>query len=223
VDKKLNDIQVQVHDYYGHCLQDNINVVDKNRRLPHGFVEIYDVLPDGKKKLIGQPNLVLYTGREWLAERIFNVNNTDTTSSNVDFIYWVGLGNGGTPEADPLTPTAPTSTDTGLNNDIMINLNDSTNADYRTTPVEGYYKQPIDGVEFLQDINNNNSYLIARVTITVGANNANGYNLSEAGLFVAKSSSGGETGPFTIYSRTTFPSIVKTSSRILTFLWSIYV
>jgi len=223
-DKQINDIQINVHDYYGeNCLQDGLNINYYNNRGPKGYVEIYEMLPDGKKKLLGKPNLVLYIGREWIAQRLFNVNNTDTTSGPGDFIYWVGLGDGGTPAGDPLTPTAPTNNDTGLNNDIMINASDSTNGDRRLTPVVGYYKQPIDGVEFQQDINNSDKYLIVKVTITVGANNGNGYNISEAGLFTAPSSSGGETGPFTCYARTTFPSLVKTSSRILTFIWYIYV
>jgi len=221
--KKFNNIEINVHDYYGSCLQDSVNIADYNNRGPKGFVEIYEILPDGQKKLIGKPNLVLYLGREWLAQRLFNSNNSAITSAPGDFIYWVGLGNAGAPEGDPLTPTAPTNTDTGLGNDIMINASDSTNGDYRVSPVTGYYKQPIDGVEFQQDVNNNNNYLIVKVTITVGADNGNGYNISEAGLFTAPTSSGGELGPFTIYCRTTFPSIVKTSSRILTFIWYIYV
>jgi len=223
-DKQLNNIQIEVHDKYGDfCLQDGININCHENRGPKGFVEIYEIFPDGQKKLIGRPNLVLYIGREWLAQRLFNVNNTDTTSGPDDFIYWVGLGDGGAPEGDPLTPTAPTNTDTGLGNDIMISINDSTNADYRALPVPGYYKQPIDGIEFEQDVNNSNKYLIVKVTITVGTGNGNGYNISEAGLFTASSRSGGETGPFTCYARTTFPSIVKTSARILTFIWYIYV
>jgi len=104
----------------------------------------------------------------------------------------------------------------------MINASDSTNADYRLTPTPGYYKQPLTSVEFEQDINNSNQYLICKTTIIVGADNGNGYNLSEAGLFAAPSSAGGETGPFTLYARITFPSIVKTSSRILTFIWYVY-
>lgn len=222
-DKQLNDIQINVHDFYGDsCIQDGVNVNYRNNRGPKGFVKIYEILPDGNKKLIGRPNLVLNIGREWIAERLFSVNNSDTTASPNDFIYWVGLGDGGAPAADPLTPTAPTNTDTGLNNDIMINATDSTNADYRVSPVTGYYKQPLDSVEFEQDSNNNNAYLIVKVTITVGSDNGNGYNISEAGLFTASSRSGGESGPFTCYARTTFPSIVKTSDRILTFIWYVY-
>lgn len=222
-DKKSSDIQINIHDYYGECLQDGININHQNNRGPKGFVEIYETLNDGQKKLIGKPNLVLYIGREWIAQRLFNSNNSAVTSSPGDFIYWVGLGDAGAPAGDPLTPTAPTNTDTGLGNDIMINATDSTNGDYRLSPIVGYYKQPIDGVEFEQDENNSDKYLIVKVQITVGADNGNGYNISEAGLFTAPTNSGGETGPFTIFSKTTFPSIVKTSSRILTFIWYIYV
>jgi hypothetical protein len=224
-DKQLNNVQINIYDFYGEdCLKDKMDgIKHSGNRGPKGYVEIYEILPDGTKKLLGKPNLVLYLGREWLAQRLFNANNVAVTSGPGDFIYWVGLGDGGVPVGDPLNPTAPTNTDTGLDNDIMINATDGTNADYRLAPVAGYYKQPIDGVEFEQDADNNNSYLIVKVTITVGASNGNGYNLSEAGLFTAPSSSGGETGPFTIYARVTFPSIVKTSSRILTFIWYIFV
>lgn len=222
-DKKLNDIQINIHDYYGHCLQDSVNKDNHDNRGPKGYVEIYEVLPDGSKKLLGRPNLVLYLGREWIAQRLFNSNNTAVTSSPGDFIYWVGLGDGGAPAGDPFVPTAPTNTDTGLGNDVMINATDGTNGDYRLTPVAGYYKQPIDSIEFEQDENNSNKYLIVKVTITVGLNNANGYNISEAGLFTAPTSSGGETGPFTCYARTTFSTLEKTSSRLLTFIWYVFV
>jgi len=232
MDKKEN-IQINVFEHYGeNCLQDR-NPLDNDLkylgdRKPKGFVEIYETLPDGSKKILGKPNLVVYDGREWIAQRIFNTINSNVTSSPGDFIAWFGLGDGGTPAGDPLNPTAPSATDTGLNNDIMINASDSTNADYRLTPTVGYYKQPLESVEFEQDINNSNQYLICKTTIIVGADNGNGYNgngynLSEAGLFAAPSSAGGETGPFTLYARITFPSIVKTSSRILTFIWYVYV
>ena len=226
MDKKEN-IQINVFDYYGECLQDT-NPLDKNPnhindRKPKGFVEIYEILPDGSKKLLGKPNLVVYNGREWVGERIFNTNNSNVTSGPSHFITWFGLGDGGCPAGDPINPTAPSATDTDLNNSILINAIDSSNADYRLSPVEGYYKQPLGTVEFEQDENNSNQWLICKTTTVIGADNGNGYTLSEAGLFTAPTSAGGETGPFTLYARITFPSIVKTSSRILTFIWYVYV
>jgi len=228
MEKQKENIQINIFEHYGeNCLKDK-NPLDNsltyiNDRRPKGYVEIYEINEDGSKKLIGKPNLVVYDGREWIAQRIFNTNNLNLTSGPSHFLTWFGLGDGGTPAGDPINPTAPSATDTGMNNDIMINATDSTCADYRLTPTPGYYKQPFSTVEFEQDENNSNQWLICKVTIVVGADNGNGYNLSEAGLFASPSSSGGDTGPFTLYARITFPSIVKTTSRILTFIWYIFV
>lgn len=223
--KNIEHIQVNISDYYGNNLNDSINKnknIDKNRG-PKGYVEIYEVLDDGNKKLIGKSNLVTNLGREWVAQRLFNTNNTNVSSTYSDHINWIGLGDGGTVDGDPFNPISPTSLDTGLDSEIMIHATDSTCADYRLIPTVGYYKMPIDSIEFEQDPNNYDSYLIVKCTITIGADYANGYNLSEIGLYTSPSNSGGETGPFSLYGKVTFPSITKTSSRILTFIWYIYV
>jgi hypothetical protein len=218
-DQKQN-IQIEIFEHYGeHCLKDKFGLVEVTNRKPKGFVEIYETTPDGTKKLIEKSNLVLYTGREWIAERIFNTNNTHVTSSPGDAIYWYGVGDGGAPILDPLTPTAPTNTDTGLGNDVPIST-DSTNADFR---ISTYYKKPIYSVEFQQDTYNNNTYLIAKATLILESGDSNGYNISEAGLFASPSSAGGDAGPFTCYARVTFPSIVKSVGRILTFIWYVFV
>ena len=131
----------------------------------------------------------------------------------------MGLGDAGTPLSNPLVPTAPTNSDSGLENDILISATDSTCADYRLTPNVGYYKCPFDTIEFEQDTNNDNSYLVMKISTTIQAGYANGFNLSEAGLFTAKD----RNGPWHIYARVTFPSLVKTSSNIFLIIWYIYV
>lgn len=221
-DTQKQNFQIEIFEQYGeHCLKDCLGIVETSDRKPKGYVEIYEMTPEGEKKLIGKSNLVLYTGREWITQRVFNVKNTYITSSPGDAVYWFGVGDGGAPVLDPLTPTAPTNTDTGLGNDVVIST-DSTNADYRITPVAGYYKKPIYSVEYQQDVYNNNSYLIAKVTMILDSGDSNGYNISEAGLFASPSSAGGDTGPFTCYARVTFPSIVKTTARILTIIWYVF-
>ena len=208
----MKQSQIKIEDFYGeNCLSDD--------KRPSGYVEIFEIKNKEEKQLVGKHNLVLYTGREWLGSRIFNVQNSSISATPSEFIAWLGLGDQGTPISDPLNPTPPTNDDTGLNNDIMINATDSTDGDYRLSPVVGYYKHPIDSVVYEQDSNNSNAYLICKVTTTIGPNDANGYDLSEAGLFTAVD----QDGPFHIYSRVTFPTIVKDSSRILTFVWFIYV
>jgi len=194
----------------------------QNNRGPRGYVEIYES-EAGKeeiKKLIGKSNLVVYLGREWLAQKMINQNNSNVASNKNEFICWLGLGSGGCPAGDPLNPTSPTNDDTDLDTEIPISATDSTCADFHDG---AYYKHPFDSMTFQQDENNSDAYIIVKVTTTISASDANGYNISEAGLFTALSDSGGYSGDFNLYARVTFPTQVKTSSRILTFLWYLYV
>lgn len=217
---------IEATDTYGdQCLGDAQNGNQTTGRKPEGFVEIYEQNTDGSgtKKLVGKSNLVLYVGREWLATRIFNTVNGNITGTPDQFISWVGLGDNGTMPGDPLIPVPPTNGNTGLNSEVMINASDATMGDYRGTGTVGYYKHPFDSVTFEEDGANDSANLVCKVTVTIEADDANGNNLSEAGLFVASTSAGGHTGPFDIFARITFPAIVKTTDRRLIFVWYVYV
>ena len=228
MDKKIETMFVNCTDDYGTCLQDSVNKAQKKDRIkPKGFVEIYELCDDGSKKLIAKPNLVLYIGREWLAQRIVNKENVNVTATKDEYITWFGLGDGGVIPGDPFNPIPPTITDTDLASRIMINATDSSAADYHVVspgyPEEGYYKIPFDSVEFEQDTENDDTWLVVKITTTVGTADANEKQLSEAALFTAESGAGGYSGNFTIFSRVTFPSIVKTSDRRIIFNWFLYV
>ena len=229
--KKIQTIEIVARDYYGdECLADRCSMGGNqpiDRKTPHGYVEIYEVDENNKKKLVGKSNLVLYYGREMLAQRLFNLPNGNVTPTKDEFISWFGVGDGGAIPGDPLNPQPPILTDTGLASDIMITATDSSAADYHIVapgyPKEGYYKIPFDGVEFEQDELNDDKWLIIKTQITVGADYANGEQISEAGLFSAESALGGYTGQFSLFARVTFPSIVKTADRRLIFSWYLYV
>jgi len=229
MDEKVKTVELEIKDFYGdNCLGDSINSKQASNGKPEGYVEIYEWMKDGEKKLIGKQNLVLYIGREWLTQRIVDQNNTDgdAPSSKDEILAWFGLGDGGVDPADPFVPVAPVVTETDLNSRAMINTTDSSNADYHAIaagyPEEGYYKAPFDSVAFEQDALNSNAWLVLKITITIGVNDANGYQLSEAGLFTSESPGGMGSYPFHIFSRVTFPSIVKTSDRRLIFVWYLY-
>lgn len=225
MDQKQKDCIIKITDKYGDCLSDKMvgNSCNKRDNRPQGFVEIYDISIDNKKELLGKQNLVVYNGREWLISRAFKVKNTMITAGENDFITWFGVGDGGCPIGDPLNPTSPDSTDSDLSNSVMINATDATCADYRLVPDVGYYKHPFDSdLEFEQDGDNYNYWLIGKVETTISSADANGFNLNEAGLFAAASDAGGYGGPFTLYARVTFPTISKTSSRQLLFVWYVY-
>lgn len=225
MEKKTETIEIVARDIYGDkCLNDQVSSGFRDQGAkPEGFVEIYEVDDDGNKKLVGKHNLVLYIGREWLAQRFVNANNPNVSSTKDQFLSWFGLGDGGVIPGDPLNPAPPTLLDTGLSNEIMISATDSSAADYRVTPVAGNYKIPFDTISFEQDALNDDKWLVIKVTTTVAAGYANGYQLSEAGLFVSESTIGGFAGPFSIFSKVTFPSIVKTTDRRLIFSWYLFV
>jgi hypothetical protein len=227
-DKKIKTTEVEIRDFYGDkCLGDSTQRGGGVRGKPEGYVEIYEENDKGEKQLVGRHNLVLYQGREQLAQRMVNTANSEVTSTKDEFVTWFGLGDGGVLTADPLDPIPPILTDTELYSLAMINATDSTCADYNTAdsdhPEDGYYKHPFDSVEFEQDSMNDDSWLVVKITTVIGVDDANDYQLSEAGLYTAESPLGGYSGQFTLFSRVTFPSLIKTEDRRLIFRWFLYV
>jgi len=217
----MDDAQlIQIKEKYGdNCLNDNTSKNISNERRPKGEVEIYDK----DKKLLRKSNLVVYQGRETLIQRIFSVDNTYSDGGPDSRIAWFGLGSGGVSGSDPFDPSSPISSDTDLYSEIPISITDTTCGDLR---VDGYYyKHPFESVIFEQDVSNDNAWLTAKITIQIGADDANDQQISEAGLFMADSSAAGYSpgaDNFSIYSRVTFPTILKTSDRKLTFVWYLY-
>lgn len=227
--EKEKDLEVVVTERYGEeCLDDAV-VSDKTQGAgrPQGFVEVFEVDENGNKKLIGKNNLVLYQGREMLAQRLVNTENASATPTKDEFVAWFGLGSGGVDPADPFDPVSPVVTDTELASLVMINASDSSNADYQTAggiyPDTGYYKKPFDTIEFEADVLNDNKWLILKITTTIGTTDANDENLSEAGLYSAASSGGGYSGQFSLFARVTFPTIRKVSTRRISFVWYLFV
>lgn len=225
------DIEIHAHDEYGdHCLGDSVGAgrrQETSERRPKGYVEIYEVDDDGNKQLVGKNNLVVYHGRETLAQRLVDLENSQVPQTKDEFLTWFGLGDGGVDPADPFDPVAPVINDTELDSRVMINSTDTSNADYHVVsvgyPKEGYYKKPFDSVDFETDSLNENKWLILKITVTLTIDDANGEQLSEAGLFTAESRAGGYSGQFSLFARVTFPTIVKDSSRRIVFVWYLYV
>lgn len=226
--KKVETIEINSVDDYGRSLDVSLNKRLQSERVkPKGYVEIYEADEDGNKKLVGRHNLVLYLGRSWLAQKIVDRENSNVTPTKDEYINWFGLGNGGVIPGDPFNPSPPVITDTELSSRVMINATDSSAADYHTIspgyPEEGYYKIPFDTIDFEQDAQNDDEWLVVKITVTVGVDDANGKQLSEAALYTAEQNTGGYSGNFNIFSRVTFPSIVKTSDRRIIFNWFLYV
>jgi len=211
---------IESRDFYRDCLGDGIDRKRSVSKRPGGYVEIYEIDSDGKKKLLGKENLVVYLGREWLISRACNVINSYISPTPDQFIGWFGIGDGGCYSYDPLDPIPPTNDDTDLAHRIPFNDTDSSYGDHVTG--EGYYKKKIDTIEFVQDVDNEDKYLIVSTTSIIGITDANGYTISEAALYVASSLADSLSGPFDMYARITFPSLVKSSSRHIVLVWYLF-
>ena len=80
-------------------------------------------------------------------------------------------------------------------------------------------KKQLESVTMIGDSYNDNKNLIFQVTSTLTYNDANGYNINEAGLYLAASDGPGYNGPFFLYAKTTFPSLPKLEDSHFDFDW----
>lgn len=222
MENKEKENIIEVRDFYRDCIGDAVGIDRKrsSNKRPGGFVEIYEIDENGNKQLLSKENLVVYLGREWLISRAFNINNSYISPTTSEYIGWFGIGDGGCYVADPLDPIPPTNDDYELNHRIPFNNTDSTYGDFVIG--EGYYKKKIDTIEYVQDTDNNDRYLIAKTTNIIGINDGNGYTISEAALYVASSLADSYLGPFDMYAKVTFPSLVKSSTRHIVLVWYLF-
>ncbi len=218
--EKIETTEIRIEDIYSQCLSDSFNKKSTEKRGPIGYVEIWEVDEKGNKILKSKPNLVVYVGREWIGSKIVNIENPYLTTEIAEYISWLGVGDGGCTNADPLDPIPPTNNDTGLTNEVPISATDATCADFH----DGFYwKHPFDSITFEQDTENDNAWLVLKITTTLGSTDSNGFNINEVGMFTSLSNHPGFGGPFHLYARVTFPTLVKSSTRQFIFVWYIYV
>lgn len=215
---------VKINENYGSkCLKDSNKKIHSERK-PLGYVEIYEKdEKTGEEKFLGKHNLVVWQGREWVCSKIFDVNNVLISPILAsDYISWFGLGESGADPGDPLDPLTVTDDRTELFSPIAISTTDSSCGDLQAG---SYYKHYFDSLEFISDSNEGGSYVIAKIEITIGTDDANGsgtQNINEAGLYVSASTAGGYSGNFHLFCMVTFPTLVKDINRQLKFLWYIY-
>jgi len=211
---------IKTKEIYGNeCLNDSFNRENDQIRKGTNYVEIIERDIHGNEKNLHKENLVVYTGREMIAQRIVNVNNPNSVEMPNEYISWLGVGDGGTNPSDPFNPAPPISTDVDLYHSVPISATDTTCADYH----DGFfYKAPIDEITFEQDTLNDDSWLIVRTVTNIGLERCNGQQINEAGLFTAVTNASGYEGPFHLFARITFPTLIKTQTRELIFVWYLY-
>jgi len=219
------EVKIIVNEKYGEALDANLirSCQKENNCKPQGHVEIYEEDENGNVKLVSKSNLVVYLGREWLVSRAMNIDNTSILPLSSDWLCWFGVGYGGCPVGNPFDPISPTNNDISLNSEFPFITEDEDlhYGDFRAG--SGCYKKLFDSDPiFVQDENNDNAYLIAQITITLTAQDCNGYIVNEAALFTAPSNGGGLNTGFNMYAKVTFPSMPKIESRNIIFVWNIY-
>jgi len=152
--KEIKTIEVVAKDFYGeNCLVDSALSRQSQKRKPEGLVEIYDVKDDGTKQLIKKSNLVIYQGRETLAQMLVRTNTVDADSNpplqavkgdKDHYLCWFGLGQGAADtecspgSGDVFAPEPPTNEDIELSCPVMINPTDASCADYHVIGEAGY-------------------------------------------------------------------------------------
>lgn len=232
MEKDIKTTVVEINDQYGDlCLGDSVGKgCAIGERRPQGIVEIYDVDKDGKKQLVRKSNLVVYRGRESLAQFLVKLDNTNLAvdqQARYHYLCWFGLGDGGALPADPFVPVPPANENDDLESNVMILASSSIAADFHTAggvyPETGYYKIPFDQITFESDPYNDNRYFVLKIETTVDVSYVNDKELSEAGLFTATSGTPGHAGTFLLFARVTFPTILKDENRRLLFTWYLYV
>ena len=97
MEKNVKTTEVEIHDHYGdECLGDSINRDMSSERRPIGEVHVFEIDDRGRRQLVRKNNLVVYNGREVLAQMLISKNNPDSgaTSKNTKdhFLSWFGLG-----------------------------------------------------------------------------------------------------------------------------------
>ena len=211
---------IKARDEYGaRCLSDSFGKRRNGNNGPQGYVEIYERDEKGNENYLGKRNLVVYGARELIAQKIVKLVNTQVIPDIDEYICWFGVGSGGANPGDPFNPNPPLNVDTDLYNSIPISATDTTCADFNSG---FFYKAPIDLVEFEQDPLNDGSWLIIKTITTLGLDRSVGEEVNEAGLFTALDNVAGYGGPFHLFARITFPTLIKTISRELIFVWYIY-
>lgn len=163
----------------------------------------------------GTNNMIVWNGREIIPQVLFDQDRNSGSGQKDLNIRWLSVGNGGADSVNVLDPIAPTSADITLNSETVI---DAANSNY----TDSGKKKPFDSITFEQDAENDNKYLIAKVTTTLLYAEANITDLSEAALWFSETNDPLSAATFELFARVTFSTIRKHENRELIILWYIY-
>jgi len=181
---------------------------------PKGYVQIFERNKRNNclKLLDNGNNHIVYTGREWLPQRVFNISREPSSLVNEWCVCWFGLGTGGATIDDPFNPLEVHLTDNELINPIVIDPDNTSYAD-------GGRKAPFDDVQIVQDPDEDNRYLLAQIDITITA--STGDLVNECGLYISDSTTP-SASTFILFARYTFSTMELTDDRDILFRWRVW-
>lgn len=201
----------------------------ESRETIKGKIEIFEE----NKKIEETTNVVVFSGREWLAQRAFGTVNVNTNyNSGVDWtISYVAFGQGGA-TSDILTPSPAESVDEGLKSPVMLNKNESNYLTVESDTPNWQLKSIENRFDYDEDSANLNRQLIVSINNTLLKTDANGpdsdnptyYDINEIGLFITDPNIGDpvDKSNISLFARTTFSTLRKVQTRQLVFSWKIY-
>lgn len=190
-----------------------------------GFVQIIDK-KTGEYLVKNQPcqfggtgknNLIVWNGREIIPQILFDKDRILDSGEKDLRIRWLSIGSGGADATNPLVPIAPTTEDIALVHEEIIDAQKA-GEEYAD---EGR-KKPFDNISFEQDAENENRYLIAKVTTTITYDDANGVDLNELALWLSETNDPVTAQTFKMLARVTTSTIRIDEDRELIVLWYIY-
>lgn len=159
-------------------------------------------------------NLVVRGGREFNLRKLFGIpyNSESITQLNTRTINMFGIGEGGTPSAEPFSPIAPTPADTTLSKEVPfrsvatgVALTGGDELKYHdkrvVTSNDAYYKKLFTAKELVMDTSNNDYYV--KMTLDITDKDARGTYISELALFTSMVNGTSYTAPL-IATRVTF-------------------
>lgn len=223
-------------------ISENLNI---KKRSPVGRVQIYEKKIEGSDKslflLRDIDNLIVYRGRHWLMQKAFNKNYGAELVKDL-YLSWFAIGTGGALQGSPLTPTSPNLTNTtlaahgtlGADSSTIITFNGKQYHTFDGASVPPQYPIYEQDPEVAPEVGSD-GYLVAKITITLGAAEGNGkgesgsgggaeyQDINEAGLFISDSHINSPLPTkMEIFARTTFSTIRKYSGTSIVFNWYIF-
>ena len=228
------------------CFTEHNRIKDKHDAQPQGIrtlgrVQVYAHKIAGSDKelylLRDTSNLVVYHGRNWLAQRAFNINDVTDSGWKDCYVSWLGIGTGGTLEGNPMIISSPDLTNTALATHGVID----SGIRYVTVAGKQYHKfddtyptLTVDSEVSATGLGNAyDNKLVMKVVTTLAADEANddggvsdpdAYQMiNEAGLFFADVNTISPVPTkMEMFARVAFPSIKKNSEVELIFTWYIF-